>query len=37
MRTSENFTSYVGGIMSGAMVDELYCEELVDSASYYIQ
>lgn len=29
--------SYVGGIMSGEMVDELYCEDLMDSTTLYIQ
>lgn len=29
--------SYVGGIMSGEMVDELYCEDLMDSTTFYIQ
>lgn len=29
--------SYVGGIMSGEMVDELYCEDLMDSTTFFIQ
>lgn len=29
--------SYVGGIMSGEMVDELYCEDLMDSETFYIK
>lgn len=28
--------SYVGGIMSGEMVDELYCEDLMDSTTFFI-
>jgi len=28
--------SYVGGIMAGEMVDELYCEDLVESTSFYV-
>lgn len=29
--------SYVGGIMNGEMVDELYCEDLMDSITLFIQ
>lgn len=29
--------SYVGGIMGGEMVDELYCEDLMDSTTFFIQ
>lgn len=29
--------SYVSGIMSGEMVDELYCEDLMDSTTFFIQ
>ncbi|KFA56397.1 hypothetical protein S40293_05043 [Stachybotrys chartarum IBT 40293] len=29
--------AYVGGIMGGEMVDELYCEDLMDSTTFYIQ
>lgn len=29
--------AYVGGIMSGEMVDELYCEDLMDSTTFYIR
>ncbi|RMJ17342.1 hypothetical protein CDV36_003019 [Fusarium kuroshium] len=29
--------SYVGGIMSGEMVDELYCEDIMDSTTFFIQ
>ncbi|KAI8722725.1 HET domain-containing protein [Fusarium sp. LHS14.1] len=29
--------SYVGGIMGGEMVDELYCEDLMDSTTFLIQ
>ncbi|KAI0385123.1 HET-domain-containing protein [Hypomontagnella monticulosa] len=29
--------SYVSGIMAGEMVDELYCEDLMDSTTYFIQ
>lgn len=29
--------SYVSGMMGGEMVDELFCEDLVDSVSFYIQ
>ncbi|KAK1749403.1 HET-domain-containing protein [Echria macrotheca] len=29
--------SYVGGIMAGEMVDELYCEDLIDSMSFYVR
>lgn len=29
--------SYVGGTMSGEMVDELYCEDLMDSTTFFIQ
>ncbi|RSL56416.1 hypothetical protein CEP54_008864 [Fusarium duplospermum] len=29
--------SYVGGIMSGEMVDELYCEDVMDSTTFFIQ
>lgn len=29
--------AYVGGIMRGEMVDELYCEDLMDSTTFYIQ
>jgi hypothetical protein len=29
--------SYVGGIMDGEMVDELYCEDLMDSTTFLIQ
>jgi hypothetical protein len=29
--------SYVGGIMDGEMVDELYCEDLVDSTTFYVR
>ncbi|XXG99423.1 hypothetical protein Hte_005762 [Hypoxylon texense] len=29
--------SYVSGIMAGEMVDELYCEDLVDSTTFYIR
>ncbi|KAI1415543.1 HET-domain-containing protein [Hypoxylon sp. FL1857] len=29
--------SYVGGIMNGEMVDELYCEDLMDSTTYFIR
>ncbi|KAH7411972.1 hypothetical protein DE146DRAFT_602378 [Phaeosphaeria sp. MPI-PUGE-AT-0046c] len=28
--------SYVGGIMDGEMVDELYCEDLIDSTTFLI-
>ncbi|GAB1311505.1 hypothetical protein MFIFM68171_01715 [Madurella fahalii] len=28
--------SYVGGIMGGEMVDELYCEDLIDSMTFYV-
>jgi hypothetical protein len=30
-------TSYVGGIMDGQVVDELYCEDLIDSTTFLIQ
>lgn len=30
-------TCYVGGIMGGVMVDELYCEDLMDSTTFFIQ
>jgi hypothetical protein len=29
--------AYVGGIMNGEMVDELYCEDLMDSTTFFIQ
>ncbi|KAH7093468.1 heterokaryon incompatibility protein-domain-containing protein [Paraphoma chrysanthemicola] len=29
--------SYVGGIMGGEMVDELYCEDLMDSTTFFIR
>ncbi|KAK3308365.1 heterokaryon incompatibility protein-domain-containing protein [Chaetomium strumarium] len=29
--------AYVGGIMGGEMVDELYCEDLMDSVAFYVQ
>lgn len=29
--------SYVSGIMAGEMVDELYCEDLMDSTTFFIQ
>ncbi|OTA87754.1 hypothetical protein M434DRAFT_23855 [Hypoxylon sp. CO27-5] len=29
--------SYVGGIMNGEMVDELYCEDLMDSTTFFIR
>ncbi|KAI0834310.1 HET-domain-containing protein [Hypoxylon sp. FL0890] len=29
--------SYVSGIMSGEMVDELYCEDLMDSTTFFIR
>ncbi|KAH7311683.1 heterokaryon incompatibility protein-domain-containing protein [Stachybotrys elegans] len=29
--------AYVGGIMQGEMVDELYCEDLMDSTTFLIQ
>lgn len=29
--------SYVGGIMNGEMVDELYCEDLMDSSTFFVQ
>jgi hypothetical protein len=29
--------SYVGGIMNGEMVDELYCEDLMDSTTFIIR
>ncbi|KAI1136855.1 HET-domain-containing protein [Hypoxylon sp. FL0543] len=29
--------SYVSGIMSGEMVDELYCEDLMDSMTFFIR
>jgi hypothetical protein len=29
--------SYVGGIMNGEMVDELYCEDLMDSTTFLIR
>ncbi|KAI0139961.1 HET-domain-containing protein [Hypoxylon sp. NC0597] len=29
--------SYVGGIMDGEMVDELYCEDLMDSTTFFIR
>ncbi|KAI1760776.1 HET-domain-containing protein [Hypoxylon sp. FL1150] len=29
--------SYVSGIMAGEMVDELYCEELMDSTTFFIR
>lgn len=29
--------AYVGGIMDGKMVDELYCEDLMDSTTFYIR
>jgi hypothetical protein len=29
--------SYVGGIMNGEMVDELYCEDLMDSTTFLVQ
>ncbi|KAF2815344.1 HET-domain-containing protein [Mytilinidion resinicola] len=29
--------SYVSGIMSGELVDELYCEDLMDSTTFFIQ
>ncbi|KAI2466847.1 HET-domain-containing protein [Annulohypoxylon bovei var. microspora] len=29
--------SYVSGIMSGEMVDELYCEDIMDSTTFFIQ
>jgi hypothetical protein len=28
--------SYVGGIMGGEIVDELYCEDLIDSTAFYV-
>jgi len=30
-------TCYVGGIMNGEMVDELYCEDLMDSTTFLIR
>lgn len=30
-------SSYVGGIMDGEMVDELYCEDLIDSTTFLIR
>jgi hypothetical protein len=29
--------AYVGGIMNGEMVDELYCEDLMDSTTFFLQ
>lgn len=29
--------SYVGGIMDGEMVDELYCEDLMDSTTFLVK
>jgi hypothetical protein len=29
--------AYVGGIMEGQMVDELYCEDLMDSITFYLR
>ncbi|KAH7082833.1 heterokaryon incompatibility protein-domain-containing protein [Paraphoma chrysanthemicola] len=29
--------SYVGGIMGGEMVDELYCEDLMDSTTFFMR
>lgn len=29
--------AYVGGIMNGEMVDELYCEDLIDSTTFFLQ
>ncbi|KAK4170056.1 HET-domain-containing protein [Cladorrhinum sp. PSN259] len=29
--------AYVAGIMDGEMVDELYCEDLMDSTTFYVQ
>jgi hypothetical protein len=29
--------SYIGGIMNGEMVDELYCEDLMDSTTFFIR
>jgi hypothetical protein len=29
--------AYVSGIMNGEMVDELYCEDLIDSTTFYIK
>lgn len=29
--------SYVGGIMAGEMVDKLYCEDLMDSTTFFVQ
>lgn len=29
--------AYVGGIMDGEMVDQLFCEDLIDSTTFYVQ
>jgi hypothetical protein len=29
--------SYIGGIMNGEMVDELYCEDLMDSTTFLVR
>ncbi|XDG06316.1 hypothetical protein ABKA04_005931 [Annulohypoxylon sp. FPYF3050] len=34
---SEESASYVSGIMSGEMVDELYCEDIMDSTTFFIR